>query len=345
MDMSNFVVIGENMHCTRIIKAGGKSTVELPGGVLAVAFKHGGADRTLPIPADWVRISPAFGDGKIKHVALAIHQALHGAAEVDRQAGLDYLVWAAKRQVDTGAAFLDVNVDEYSNDPAEQASAMTWLAGFLAKKFDTPLSIDSSKVTTVVAGLEACRAAGRTKAMVNSVSLERQDLVGVIRQYGAEAVVSAAGERDLPTETAGRLANFDRIVGMLDAAGVGRAKMHLDPLVFPVSTEPMHGKNFLDATSQARQRFAGARLSGGFSNVSFGMPQRKLLNMVFVHMAAEAGASSGIIDPVQMPVKAIAAMDEQAEPYRLAKAFLAGEDMFGMEFITAHREGKLGAGA
>ena len=129
---------------------------------------------------------------------------------------------------------------------------------------------------------------------------------------------------------------------LLDQAGVPRAHMHLDPLVFPISTDPMHGKNFLETTRQAKQKFKGVRLSGGFSNVSFGMPQRKLLNMVFTYLAVEAGASSGIIDPVTMSPQDIAAMDESSEGFRMAKAFLTGEDMYGMEFIAAHREGRLG---
>ena len=337
--MSEFAAIGENIHCTRIVKLGGKHTVDLPGGGSGVAFRYGDTDRVLPIPADWAEFSPAFGDGKIKHVALAIHQALNGSAE-DGQTGRDYLLWAAQRQVDAGANYLDVNVDEYSNDPAQRIEIMRWLAGLLSENCDLPLSIDSSSRETMVAGLEACRK-NVGPAMVNSVSLERVECVDVVAQFDAVAVVSAAGKADLPTDVDGRLANFEKIIEILTAAGVGVERMHLDPLVFPVSTDPMHGKNFLAATAAAKKRFGAARLSGGLSNVSFGMPQRKLLNMAFTRLCIDRGASSGIIDPVQMPPSVILAMDDQAEPFRLAAAFLTGEDMFGMEFIAAHRDGRL----
>ncbi|MCD6303429.1 MAG: dihydropteroate synthase, partial [Planctomycetes bacterium] len=156
MDMSGFIVIGENIHCTRIVKLGGKHTVELPDGRAAVAFTLDGADRLLPIPDDWAKVSPAFAQQKVKHIALAVHQARNGRGD-DRRAGEDYLLYAARRQVDAGAAFLDVNVDEYSNDPAVQVETMRWLATFLAERFETPLSIDSSRVETVAAGLEASR--------------------------------------------------------------------------------------------------------------------------------------------------------------------------------------------
>jgi 5-methyltetrahydrofolate--homocysteine methyltransferase len=341
MDMSDFAVIGENIHCTRVVKAGGKTTVELPGGGMGVAFKHAGADRVLPIPENWARISPAYADGKIKHMALAIHQATRGATNDDRRAGEDYLSAAAQRQIDAGASFLDVNVDEYSHRPQEQIAAMQWLVTFLCERFDAPLSIDSSYAATVIAGLECSKDPDR-RQMVNSVSLERQGLVEVIARYDTEAVVSAAGVSDLPSDVQGRITNFELILSQLDAAGIERQRMHLDPLVLPISTDPMHGRNFLDATAEAVRRFEGVRLGGGFSNVSFGMPQRKLLNMVFVRLCAEAGSSSGIIDPVQMPLSEIAAMDTSTESFKLAKAFLTGEDMYGMEFIAAHREGRLG---
>lgn len=340
MDMSGFVVIGENIHCTRIVRLGGRHTVELPGGGAGVAFRHDQADCVLAIPPDWGEISPAMAEGKVKHISLAVHQAMNAAGEAG-QAGEAYLLNAARRQVDAGAGFLDVNVDEYSNDPGRRAEAMRWLAGLLSERFDVPLSIDSSSRDTLIAGLEACRERpGR--AMVNSVSLERVEYVDVISRFGAEAVVSAAGREDLPTDVDGRMANLEKIIAILDEAGVGRDRMHLDPLVFPVSTEPTHGASFLAATAEAKKRFEGVRLSGGLSNVSFGMPQRRLLNMVFVRLCVEAGTGSGIIDPVQTPPKEIGALDGACEPFRLARAFLTGEDMFGMEFIAAHRAGRLG---
>jgi len=340
MDMSDFQAIGENIHCSRVVKLGGRHTVELPGGRCGVAYRHEGADRVLPIPDDWPEKSPAYGDGKVKHVALAVHQALHGAGD-DRRAGEEYLLNAARRQVEAGASYLDVNVDECSHDPAERAETMRWLAGFLSERIDVPLSIDSSSAETTAAGLEACRTEVGPP-MVNSVSLERVDYVELIGRFGAAAVVSAASKNDLPTGVDRRLANFEKIIALLEEVGVARERMHLDPLVFPVSTDPMHGRSFLEATAEAKGRFAGVRLGGGFSNVSFGMPERKLLNGVFVYLCVEAGASSGLIDPVQTPPSAVAEMSVDSERFILAKAFLTGEDAFGVEFLSAYREGRLG---
>ena len=65
MDLQDFIVVGENFHCTRIVKRGGIRTTTLPGGGEAVAFQYGGEDRVLPVPSDWERVSPAFVEGKI----------------------------------------------------------------------------------------------------------------------------------------------------------------------------------------------------------------------------------------------------------------------------------------
>lgn len=339
MDMSNFVTIGENIHCTLIVKLGGIHTVEMPSGGVGVKFNFQGQDRILPIPADWEKLSPAMAQEKVKHIALAIHHARNSSGD-DQQAGVDYLINAAERQIAGGANFLDVNVDEYTNDDAERLATMTWMASFLSERFDTPLSIDSSNKDVLRAGLKCCRT-DIGAAMVNSVSLERADCVELIPEFKAEVVVGATGKEDMPCGIDDRLANFRQIIGMLDAVGVPRENMHLDPLVFPISVDPSNGKNFLEATAAAKKEFGPVKLTGGYSNISFGMPQRKLLNMVFVHLAVQHGAGSGIINPVSMPASAIGAMDEASEKFKLAHAVLTGKDMYGMEFIAAHREGKL----
>ena len=117
--------------------------------------------------------------------------------------------------------------------------------------------------------------------------------------------------------------------------------MHLDPLVFPISVNPENGMSFFESTKAIRERYDGVHITGGLSNVAYGMPNRKLLNMVFVRLFVDAGGDGGIIDPVQMPVTDIASMDAGAENFQLAKAVLDGTDMFGGEYIAAFRDGRI----
>ncbi len=339
MQTGKFIVVGENIHCTRIVLRNGKRTRTLPSGVEVVDFDYKGVDRQLPIPSDWGQISPAFNDGKVKHAALAIHQSRYGS-EDEKQAGCDYLCWMADRQIEAGATFLDINVDEYSNDVEVVQDVMRYVVGFYSERYDIPLSIDSSNPDTLRIGLEQCRK-DICPPMINSVSLERVEAVELMKEFNSDTIVNAAGREGLPSDVAGRIENFKEIIGLIDDAGIPRDKLHLDPLVLPVSTDPMNGATFLEANREALKEFEGVHLNGGLSNISFGMPNRKLLNMVFLWLCMDSGTDGGIIDPVSMPVNAVAEMDTKAEPFKLARAFLTGEDMFGMEYITAHREGRL----
>lgn len=339
MNWQDFIVVGENIHCTRIVMRNGKRATTLADGTEAVIFKHQGSDRSLPVPANWGAVSPAFEQGKIKHAALGLYQAMHGtgASKADGEA---YLCWMAERQINAGAVFLDVNVDEYSNDSGEVNDAMVFLVDFLGGRYDTPLSIDSSDPETLRTGLERCRRNVRPP-MLNSVSLERTEAVSLVSEFNTDVIVSAAGRSGMPCTVGDRMENLRDIIGMLDDQGVGRGRMHVDPLVLPISTDPMNGATFLEANREVRAEFEGVHLSGGLSNISFGMPNRKLLNMVFTYLCAQTGTDGGIIDPVSMPVRDIAALDPASDAFKMAEAVLTGQDMFGMDYITAYREGRL----
>jgi 5-methyltetrahydrofolate--homocysteine methyltransferase len=178
--------------------------------------------------------------------------------------------------------------------------------------------------------------------MVNSVSLERQESIPVAAEFKAVVIASAAGEKDLPCNTEQRLANINRLMPMLDAVGIRGAAVYVDPLVFPVATDSNNAQSFIESVAAIRKTYGPEiHISGGLSNVSFGMPARKLINQVFTWMVVEAGGDSGILDPLQMNAKILAAVDTSSESFKMARALLTGEDMFGVEFIMAHREGKL----
>ena len=339
MNPESFIIIGENIHCTRVVKSSGIRTAKLPGGGEGVKFTYSGESFALPLPKNWGEVSPPYNEGNIRHIALAVYLSLNGESDEERSLGEKYLCWAAERQIRKGAAYLDVNVDEYTNDVTERVEIMSWIAHFFAERYETPLSIDSSNVETLTAGLEKCRK--DRPQMVNSVSLEREEGVDVVIQFGADAVVSAAAKSGLPNTADERITNFDAILKILDAKGMERSKMHLDPLVFPISVNPENGKRFFESTVAIRERYEGVHITGGLSNISYGMPNRTLLNMVFVRLFVDAGGDGGIIDPVQMPAADIASLDTESEAFKLAGSVLDGSDMFGGEYIAAFRDGRL----
>ena len=126
------------------------------------------------------------------------------------------------------------------------------------------------------------------------------------------------------------------------AKGIPRERMFVDALVFPISVDSRFVVHCLDAFRHLRARYGeGIHLTGGLSNVSFGMPCRKLINEVFLNLAVEAGADSGIVDPVTSDLNRVFGADKSSRPYRLALEMLLGNDPGCVNYLEAYREGEL----
>ena len=338
---SPFIVIGENIHTTRVLRRKGKRISDLPDGSQAVNYRtKAGEVRYLPIPEAF-RNTQDFEEGRVKHVQIAVRAAMAGGAAAAE--GLRYLKRLAQRQEDAGAHFLDLNVDEISLRPEEQQDAMRWLVGTMRDASPLPLSIDSSNVDTIRAGLEAWSGgADGARGLLNSASLERLDALDLAREHDAQVIVTAAGESGMPNDTAERVANASRVVDAALARGIPAADVYVDPLVFPIAVDQQFGNHCLDAIRELRARYGGdLHVTGGFSNVSFGMPERRLINDVFLRLAIDAGADSGILDPVTSHVDGVLGLDRGSRRYRLAEDLLVGNDQYCAAFIRAHRKGEL----
>ena len=341
MHLDHFICVGENLHCTRVFKVGGKSVQTGPDGRSYIAYTSKGQARQLPVPpaftggADWQA-------GKVKHCAVAIWQGNYGD-EAGQAAGIDYLQSLAREQQAHGARFLDVNVDEFSTDVAERMKLIKWTLTVIQRATSIPISVDSSNLGILTAGLQACSPA-KGRPMVNSVSLERPDAVKAAAEHRAVVIASAAGEKGMPSSPEERLANLISLMPKLKASGFQDLDIHVDPLVFPISVDPSNGSQCLKSISAIRHHYGDEiHIVAGLSNISFGMPNRKLINQVFSQLAVEAGADGGIVDPLQVNVPALMKLDKGSEPYKMARAMLLGEDEFGMNWIAACREGKIAA--
>ena len=146
----------------------------------------------------------------------------------------------------------------------------------------------------------------------------------------------------MPDDADARVANAARMVEAALARGFGLGDLYIDPLVFPISVDSRYGRHCLDAIRALRDRFGGdIHITGGMSNVSFGLPARALLNEMFILLATEAGADGAIMDPVASPPGAILAIDRADPRYQLAEDVLLGRDEHCMAYIRAWRKGHL----
>jgi 5-methyltetrahydrofolate corrinoid/iron sulfur protein methyltransferase len=340
-DGTEFIIIGENIHCSRVVKREGVRAGIAPDGRPGVRFPGDDeAETWLAVPDSIVESKEFETAGRIKHVMAAVRQGLAGGADADVAAR--YVAWMAARQIAGGADYLDLNVDEISPDVDGRLDAMQWLVAAVGPVSSVPLSIDSSDAAVLEAGLDAIDAAwaGGAVPMINSASTERPEVLGLARDRGTPVVLSCTGAA-MPSSTQERIDRAAEIVGMALEMGLPLPSLYVDPLVIPIGVDPMAGRAVLDAISAIRSRYGDQiHITGGVSNISFGLPARRLISDVFLDLCVAAGLDSGIIDPVA-DVSSALNPDRDSEGYTLARAMLTGEDAFGMAFITAFREGRL----
>ena len=334
-----FIAVGENIHCTRIYKVGGLFVKNIDGREV-ILYRDGDEKKQLPIPSLFTEVAD-WENGKVKHAAVGIWQGMNGADEDARNSGRAYISAMARRQEASDASFLDLNVDEFSTDVDERVAMIEWATEVIQDASNLPLSIDSSNMQILQAGLAKCDAS-HGKPMVNSVSLERLEAVEISKDGGAVVIAGAAGEDSMPNSTDDRLANVEKLMTRLLSAGFQEKEIYLDPLVFPISVDPKNGTNLMDAIEELRNTYgAQIHFAPGLSNISFGMPQRKLLNQVFSWLCRERGLDGGIVDPLQINSEILDNLDSSGETFGLARDVLVGSDEYGMNFISASREGKL----
>ena len=340
----DFVVIGENIHATRVLLKKSERIAPNEEGEEGIVFvDEDGLTRHLRISEEEKR-SQSYQEGRIKHVKLAVHTARTGD-EPDRSVALFYLRALAMRQVRAGAHFLDVNVDEISNKPTDRFEAMSWLVRMLAPLVGVPLSIDSSNLETIGAGAATAAELAGTQVgppMLNSASLERIEVLDLAARLGAAVVVTAAGESGMPTNADERVVNASRIIEVSLAKGILLDRIYVDPLIFPIAVNGEYGRHCLDAIAELRRRYGGEmHITGGMSNVSFGLPNRRLLNDAFLVLAIESGADSGILDPTVLSMEGVMTLDRNARPLQLAIDVLTGVDSDCRRYMKAHRTGEL----
>ena len=335
-----FWVIGENIHTTRSVLREGKLVGTAPTGEEAVRYTTvAGETRYLPILEE-LKSRQDYQEGRVKHVMVAVRAAMCYTGEVAAE-GMRYLQTLVDKQVKAGADYLDLNVDEFSWNLEEQKAAMRWLVQAVEPLSPVPLSIDSSNQEILWAGIEACRSLAGAP-MLNSASRERIDALDVAAAHSLPVVVTAAGGSGMPQNAEERIENASYIVDAALAKGIPLDRMFVDALVFPISVDSQFVVHCLDAFRVLRAKY-GERihLTGGLSNVSFGMPCRKLINEVFLNLAVEAGADSGIVDPVTSNLNRVFVGDKSSRPHQLAQEMLLGADPGCTNYLDAFREGEL----
>ena len=168
----------------------------------------------------------------------------------------------------------------------------------------------------------------------NSITFEKERLekmTPLAREHGARVIALCLSDEGPPKSLEDRIEIAGRLVDRLTGDGVPLENIHVDPCVFPISTGSEVGTYVLDAIGWIHSQYPGIHTICGASNVSFGLPVRKLLNAVFLPMLIARGLDSAIIDPCNKLTRA----------NLLAAEALAGRDEFCTSYIGAFRAGDL----
>jgi 5-methyltetrahydrofolate--homocysteine methyltransferase len=203
----------------------------------------------------------------------------------------------ARAQVEAGAHMLDVNAGiPLADEPAILARAIQLVQSIT----DVPLSIDSS----IVAALEAGLAVYKGKALVNSVTGEDERLEAVlplIKKYGAAVIAISNDETGISEDPDVRYAVAKKIVERAMDYGIPASDVVVDPLVMPIGAINQAGVQVMRLVHRLRTELK-VNTSCGASNISFGLPNRDGINSAFLTMAMGAGMTSAITNPLHVEV-------------------------------------------
>lgn len=250
-------------------------------------------------------------------------------AIADRDAG--YINDLATQQAEAGADFIDCNPGTVGE---QEVADMQWLVETIQQSTDNPITFDSPNVEAIRRAIEAYT--GEARPMINSITLESERLatmLPIVKDAQANVVALAMSDEGMPDQVGQREEVAQRLIDVLTSEGVEPETIFLDPLIAPVSAKPEAGRQALQAIAAIREYCPDCHITAGLSNISYGLPNRSLLNRTFLAMAMSAGMDAIIMDPLDKKIMA---------QLRAAEALL-GQDEYCMNYLQAHRAGKLDA--
>lgn len=227
-------------------------------------------------------------------------------------------------QVESGAHIIDVNVGAVDLDDER---ILPLAVQVLAEAVDVPLCIDTANHKALSAALAVCPG----KPLVNSVTGDHTSLekvLGLVKEHRCAVIGLCMDEEGISKEAHRRLEIAKKIVATAESYGIPREDVIIDPLAMTVGADHTAGVVTLEAIRLIRMNL-GVNMTLGGSNISFGLPQRGLINRSFLAMAIAEGLTCAIVDPLDVEIRrTVAACD-----------LLMGNDEFASGFLARSRSG------
>lgn len=230
----------------------------------------------------------------------------------------------AQKEVAAGANYIDVNCGTMVfNEP----ETMAWLIDTIQAKVTAPLCIDSPNPQAIKVALALNK---NGAAMINSITAEKErfsSILPLIQEYRTKIIALCMDDSGMPETSEDRLKIADKLVTDLRAVGVADDDIYLDPLVKPVGTDDRAGLQVLETIYTIKAKYSQVHCICGLSNISYGLPNRKVLNQTFMIQTMSMGMDAYILDP----------LDKTMMGFLYASKTLLGQDAFCVEYLAAHR--------
>jgi 5-methyltetrahydrofolate--homocysteine methyltransferase len=239
-----------------------------------------------------------------------------------QERNFDYVLELAENQIKAGADVLDVNVGFPGVDDAKILPE-TVLA--IRNKFDIPLCLDSPNPKAIEAALKV--AGG--KCLINSVNGEEKSmkaLLHIAKEYGAAIIGLTMDDNGITHDPEKRLAIAEKILERAIKAGIRQEDVIIDPLAMAVSADPLACLVTLETIRLVHQKL-GLNITQGSSNISFGLPNREVLNSAYMSLAI----LNGLTCPIANPEKITAAVR--------ATDLILGRDDYAVRFVENFQSG------
>lgn len=231
----------------------------------------------------------------------------------------------AKKQAAAGASYIDICAGPGYEQESE---ILCWLVDVVQYAVDIPICLDSASPIV----LEKVLPGIKKKGLINSVTDEGdkpEKVFPLVAKYGWDIIALTIDSNGIPQDVGTRLKIAQRLIKKGNNYGVSTEKIYIDPVVMALSTDNQSMINFLKVMRKLKAEFPEAKITAGLSNISFGMPRRKLINRNFLAIALYEGMDSAILDP----------LDRELMGTILAINALIGEDRHCRTFTNAYRKG------
>lgn len=226
----------------------------------------------------------------------------------------------ALSQIKAGADYIDVNCGTFVENEPE---LLKWMVSIVEESTDKPLCIDSPNPQALEAALNIHK---NKKPIINSITAQRdryERILPLIIEHKTSVIALCMDDQGIPHGIEDRISIAEKLVNSLVKEGVPYDNIFIDPMIQPVATQGDNGLNALKTISSIKDMLPNINIVCGLSNISYGLPQRNLINKTFLILAMYAGLNAAILDP----------MAQDIIPQIYTTNLLLGKDEYCLEYI------------